>query len=84
VVLSNHYPLSTSHYFEEILIMKLIVNVEANRDELNLILSIIKDSVYYANSRDTIRVYMRDNDPNGVVVEEHYDENENLIARREH
>lgn len=64
--------------------MKLIVNVEANRDELNLILSIIKDSVYYANSRDTIRVYMRDNDPNGVIVEEHYDENENLIARREH
>ncbi len=64
--------------------MKLIVNVEASRDDLNLILQIIRDNMYYANPNDTFRVYMRDNEPNGVIVEEHYDENEQLVARREH
>lgn len=64
--------------------MKLIANIDASKDDLKLILQVIRDNMDYANSNDTFRVYMQDNEPNGPVIEERYDQNENLIERRVH
>lgn len=64
--------------------MKFIANIEASKDDLKVILQIIRDNMDYAEPNDTFRIYMRDNEPGGVIVEERYDENENLIERREH
>jgi hypothetical protein len=64
--------------------MKFIANIDASTDDLKLILQVIRDNMDYAEPNDTFRLYMRDNEPGGVVIEEHYDENENLVARREH
>ncbi len=64
--------------------MKFIANIDATRDDIKLILQILRDKMDYAEPDDTFRVYMRDNEPGGVIVEERYDENENLIERRNH
>ncbi len=64
--------------------MKFIANIEASKDDLKLILQVIRDNMDYAELSDIFRIYMRDNEPGGIVVEERYDENENLIERREH
>ncbi len=64
--------------------MKVIVNIEGDKDDLKIILQVIRDNMDYANPNDTFRVYMQDNEPNGVVIEERYDENDNLIERRRH
>lgn len=64
--------------------MKFIANIDASKDDLKIILQVIRDNMDYAEPNDIFRLYMRDNEPGGVVVEERYDENENLIERREH
>ena len=64
--------------------MKFIANIDASKDDLKLILQVLRDNMDYAEPNDIFRVYMRDNEPNGVVVEERYDENENLIEKRQH
>ena len=64
--------------------MKFIANIEASKDDLKIILQTIRDNMDYANPTDIFRVYLRDNEPGGVVIEERYDENENLIERRNH
>ena len=64
--------------------MKFIANIDASKDDLKIILQVIRDNMDYAEPDDIFRLYMRDNEPGGVVVEERYDENENLIERREH
>jgi hypothetical protein len=64
--------------------VKFIANIDASKDDLKIILQVIRDNMDYAEPNDIFRLYMRDNEPGGVVVEERYDENENLIERREH
>ncbi len=64
--------------------MKFIANIEGTKDDLKLILQIIRDNMDYAEPEDSFRLYMQDNEPGGTVVEEHFDENENLIERRQH
>lgn len=64
--------------------MKFIANIEASKDDIKLILQIIRDNMDYAESEDTFRIYMQDNEAGGTVVEERYDENDNLIERRHH
>ncbi|MDB5081220.1 MAG: hypothetical protein JWP00_3144 [Chloroflexi bacterium] len=64
--------------------MKFIANIEGSKDDLKIILQVIRDNMDYANPNDTFRVYLRDNEPGGVVIEERYDENENLVDRRVH
>lgn len=64
--------------------MKFIANIDASKDDLKIILQVIRDNMDYAEPNDIFRLYMRDNEPGGVVVEERYDENENLLERREH
>lgn len=64
--------------------MKFIANIEASKDDLKLILQVIRDNMDYAEPGDTFRLYMQDNEPGGIIVEERYDENDNLIERRRH
>jgi hypothetical protein len=64
--------------------VKFIANIEGSKDDLKIILQTIRDNMDYANPNDIFRLYLRDNEPGGVVIEEHYDENENLIERRNH
>ncbi len=64
--------------------MKFIANIEASKDDIKVILQIIRDNMDYANPDDTFRIYMQDNEANGTVVEERYDEDDNLIERRQH
>lgn len=64
--------------------MKFIANIEASKDDLKIILQVIRDNMDYAEPNDTFRLYMQDNEPGGTVVEERYDENDNLIERRRH
>ncbi len=64
--------------------MKFIANIEASRQDVRLILQVIRDNMDFADENDTIRMYMRDNEAGGLVVEERYDENDTLIDRREH
>ncbi len=64
--------------------MKFIANIDASKDDLKIILQVIRDNMDYAEPNDIFRLYMRDNEAGGIVVEEHYDENENLVERREH
>lgn len=64
--------------------MKFIANIEGSKDDLKIILQMVRDNMDYAEPEDTFRVYLRDNEPGGVIIEERYDENENLIERREH
>jgi hypothetical protein len=64
--------------------VKFIANIEGSKDDLKIILQVIRDNMDYANPNDTFRVYLRDNEPGGVVIEERYDENENLVDRRVH
>lgn len=64
--------------------MKFIANIEASKDDVKLILQIIRDNMDYAEPEDTFRIYMQDNEAGGTVVEERYDENDNLIERRIH
>ena len=64
--------------------MKFIANIEGSKDDLKIILQTIRDNMDYANPNDTFRIYMRDNEPGGVVIEERYDEEDNLISKRKH
>jgi hypothetical protein len=64
--------------------MKFIANLEASKDDLKLILQIIRDNMDYAEPNDTFRIYMQDNEPGGTIIEERYDEEDNLIERRQH
>jgi hypothetical protein len=64
--------------------MKFIANIDANKDDIKLILQIIRDNMDYANPNDTFRIYMQDNERNGTIIEERYDQNDNLIERRAH
>ena len=64
--------------------MKFIANIEASKDDLKIILQVIRDNMDYAEPNDTFRLYMQDNEPGGTIVEERYDENDNLIERRRH
>ena len=64
--------------------MKFIANIEASKDDLKIILQVIRDNMDYAEPNDTFRLYRQDNEPGGTVVEERYDENDNLIERRRH
>jgi len=64
--------------------MKFIANIEASKDDIKLILQVLRDNMDYADPNDIFRVYMQDNEAGGTVVEERYDENENLIERRLH
>jgi hypothetical protein len=64
--------------------VKVIVNIEGSKDDLKIILQVLRDNMDYANSNDTFRVYMQDNQAGGTIIEERYDENDNLIERRRH
>ncbi len=64
--------------------MKFIANIDADKDDLKIVLQVIRDNMDYANSKDTFRLYMQDNEKGGAIIEERYDENENLIERRVH
>ncbi|HEX2911788.1 MAG TPA: hypothetical protein VH186_13350 [Chloroflexia bacterium] len=65
--------------------MRFIANLDASKEDLKIILQILRDNMDYAEANDIFRVYMEDeNKPGGVIIEEHYDENETLIARRKH
>ncbi len=64
--------------------MKVIVNIEGTKDDLKTILQIVRDNMDYANPEDIFRVYMQDDKPGGTVIEERYDENDNLIEKRRH
>ena len=64
--------------------MKFIANIEATKDDIKRLLQIIRDNMDYADPNDTFRIYMQDNEANGTVVEERYDEDDNLIERRQH
>lgn|GEM_PF-3001320 len=64
--------------------MKIIVNIEGTKDDLKTILQILRDNMDYANPEDIFRIYMQDDVPGGTVIEERYDENDNLIERRRH
>ncbi len=64
--------------------MKFIANIEASRQDVRLILQVMRDNMDFADENDTIRMYMRDNEAGGLIVEERYDENDTLIERREH
>ena len=64
--------------------MKVIVNIEGSKDDLKIILQVLRDNMDYANSNDTFRVYMQDNQAGGTIIEERYDENDNLIELRRH
>jgi len=64
--------------------VKIIVNIEGTKDDLKTILQILRDNMDYANPEDIFRIYMQDDVPGGTVIEERYDENDNLIERRRH
>jgi hypothetical protein len=64
--------------------MKFICNIDASKADVRLVLQVIRDNMDFAEEGDTIRLYMRDNDPNGVIIEERYDENDNLVHKQEH
>ena len=64
--------------------MKFIANIDADKDDLKIVLQVIRDNMDYANSKDTFRLYMQDNEKGGAIIEERYDENENLTERRVH
>ncbi|NWJ46837.1 MAG: hypothetical protein HXX08_13295 [Chloroflexi bacterium] len=64
--------------------MKVIVNIEGSKDDLKIILQVLRDNMDYANSNDTFRLYMENDQPGGEIFEERYDENDNLVERRRH
>lgn len=64
--------------------MKFICNIEASKADIRLILQVVRDNMDFAEDTDTVRLYMRDNDKEGIIIEERYDENDNLIHRYEH
>lgn len=64
--------------------MKFICNIEASKADIRLILQVVRDNMDFAEENDTVRLYMRDNDKEGIIIEERYDENDNLIHRYEH
>ena len=64
--------------------MKFIANIDGTKDDLKIVLQVIRDNMDYANSNDTFRLYMQDNEKGGIIIEERYDQNENLIERRMH
>jgi hypothetical protein len=64
--------------------LKVIVNIEGSKDDLKIILQVLRDNMDYANSNDIFRVYMENDEPGGLIIEEHYDENDNLVERRKH
>lgn len=64
--------------------MRFVANIEASKDDLKIILQVIRDNMDYAEPDDTFRLFMRDNQPGGAIIEERYDENDNLIEKHEH
>ena len=62
--------------------MRVIINIEGTKDDIKTVLQILRDDMDYAEPTDTFRLYMENDQPGGNIIEERYDENDQLLSRR--
>jgi hypothetical protein len=51
---------------------------------IKIMLQVLCDNMNCANSNDTFRLYMENDQPGGEIFEERYDKNDNLVERSRH